>query len=274
MKRISAIIAAAFLLVSAAPPVGQKISTRGEKLSDFHSKVTKVVLSGNAFQDVALKEAVRNAWTITSYEFCTPEEFETLKTRDDFYFMLRTSNSRGPGLSFLTLVKGGAKELRNMLEVFSMPVGAADATSGSEEVFLTALMGMMQENVEKGLERAGVKLKSVPGGFGKLSKMKLFFNSETLSPQIDESFKAEGFGKDMYIVDRYGAEDILMGGSYDTAVSYVIAPESPVKGAVCYKMLIDARTHELLWMGKHRIRSGRGAGFLKSDIRKFTSHRR
>ena len=99
MRRILAIMAAALLLVSAGPPVGQRISTRSEKLSDFRLKVTKVVLTGNAFQDVALKEAVRNAWTITPYEFCSPEEFETLKTSGDYYFMLRTTDPSKPGIS-------------------------------------------------------------------------------------------------------------------------------------------------------------------------------
>lgn len=275
MRRILAIMAAALLLVSAGPPVGQRISTRSEKLSDFRLKVTKVVLTGNAFQDVALKEAVRNAWTITPYEFCSPEEFETLKTSGDYYFMLRTTDPSKPGISFLTVVKGGAKDVHNMLEVFSMPVGSEGARGGSEEFFLTALMGMMQENVEKGLDRAGVKLKSIAGGSGRLSKMKLYINSEDLAPQVDETFKAEGLGKDMYIIDPYGAEDIIMSGAYDTAVSYVIAPEPPSKGSVCYKMLIDARTHELLWLGKHTVRPGKkDAGFLKSDLRKFSSHRK
>ncbi len=252
---------------------GQQISTRSEKLSDFPLKVTKVVLAGNDFQNIALKEAVRNAWALSPYEFCSEAEFQQLKTSDNYYFLLRTEGTRYPGISCLTLVKGGEKDLRNMLEVFTMPVGAAGASSGSEEVFLTALMSVMQEHVEKALKAVGVRLGAVSGGTARLSRMKLYFNAEDLSPQIDDAFKAGRFGKDMYIIDASGAEDILMSGAYETAVSYVIAPRDPVKGGVCFKLLFDARTFELLYLEKHRLSSSRGAGFLKSDIRKLARHR-
>ena len=273
MKRFLALLAACAALMGATP-VGRQISTRAEKLSDFHIRVTKVVLSGNLLQDVALKEAVRNAWTISSYEFCSTEEFEALKTSGDYYFMLRTRDEGKPGLSFLTLVKGGSNDLRTMLEVFSMPIGSADGTREGEEVFLSALMGIMQENVEKSLYRTGVKLKSVPGGLSRLSKMKLYINSEDLSGQVDDGFKATGLGKDMYIIDPYGAEDIIMSGSSGTAVTYLIAPSQPIRGATCYKLVLDARTQELLWLGKHKIRSGRGSGFLKGDLKKLSRYRR
>ncbi|MBR1574411.1 MAG: hypothetical protein IJ652_06145 [Bacteroidales bacterium] len=273
MRRWLTLVVMWMVSVCAFAQVGQRITTRSEKLADFPLKVTKVVLSGNPFQDIALKEAVRNAWTLSPYEFCTAEEFQRLKGSDRYYFMLRTENERQRGISFLTLVKGGADKVEDMLEVFTMPVGAAGATQGSEEMFLTALVSVMQEHAERALSSSIVSLGSVSGGIARLSKMKLYFSEKDLCPQIGDSFKATRFGRDMYIVDEYGAEDIILSGAYDTAVSYVIAPVSPQKGDWCYKMLLDARTHELLYYTKHRITASRGAGFLKSDIRKLAGHR-
>ena len=61
-----------------------QITTRREKLRDFTSKTTKVVLTGDEFLDEALKESVAATWTVSPYEFCTNDEFQSIKTKTDF----------------------------------------------------------------------------------------------------------------------------------------------------------------------------------------------
>ena len=258
------------LVLTSGSPVGGRITTRSEKLSDFPSKVTKVVLSGNIFQDTALKEAIRNSWTISPYEFCTAEEFSALCTDDSYYFLVRTVDPRKKGISFLTLAKGGEKDLEDMLQVFTMPVGAADSTAPDDGLFLTAMVGIMQEYILKGLVRYRVNISPVPGARKRLEGMNLFFSEGDLAPSVDR----ESLGRGMFAVAGSEAEEILAGGSYDTAVSYVIAPESPQKGDLCYKLMIDARTFELLYFGKHRISSSQGRGFLPRDIRTLAKDRK
>ncbi|MBR1873145.1 MAG: hypothetical protein IJ795_08065 [Bacteroidales bacterium] len=261
------LLASVLVCAPAFAQVGVKISTRSEKLSDFRIKTTMVVLGGNDFQDIALKEAVRNSWTINPYEFCSYERYLEIHGDSNYYFMMRVTDKKKKGISFLTLVKGGEGSPENKLTVFTMPVGASGATDGSEEVFLTALMGMMQENVEKGLQSSMVTLGSVKGGKERLRGMKIYFNDEDLVTDAH-------MGKDMFKVGREEAEDIMMSGAYNTAVSYVIAPLEPANNSLCYKMLIDVRTSELLYFEKHRIGKDNGAGFLKKDIKKLSRRRK
>ncbi|MBQ5410254.1 MAG: hypothetical protein IIU20_00600, partial [Bacteroidales bacterium] len=108
MKRLSFILSVMVLgLLTALDAAGQaQVYTRKEKLKDFTAKTTKVVLSGEEFLDEALKESVASTWTLSPYEFCTNEEFQKLKTSDNFYFLIvassRQKKEEEPGLDMLT----------------------------------------------------------------------------------------------------------------------------------------------------------------------------
>ena len=56
-----------------------QINTKKVQIGDFTQKVTKIVLNGNPFYDASLKEEIAARWRISPYEFCTLDEFETVK---------------------------------------------------------------------------------------------------------------------------------------------------------------------------------------------------
>jgi hypothetical protein len=62
-------------------------------------------------------------------------------------------------------------------------------------------------------------------------------------------------------------------GTYNTLCSYVVAPFDPQNGSWCYKMLIDAGTHELLYFRHHKINARNWAGFLPKDIKAIYARR-
>ena len=76
------------------------------------------------------------------------------------------------------------------------------------------------------------------------------------------------------IMDVDDAEEVASEGRNNTLVSFVIAPEEPVAGSFCYKLLIDAYNHELYYFRKHKISKKIGPGFLYEDIKRVTSSRR
>ena len=110
MRRKILLLLAAILLPILAGAQAQ-INTKKFKIGDFTEKTTKVVLTGNDFYDSCLKDEVAARWRISPYEFCTLDDFETLKKEDSFYFLLTTKGQfrkeTEPGLQFLTLIKGG-----------------------------------------------------------------------------------------------------------------------------------------------------------------------
>ena len=49
-------------------------------------------------------------------------------------------------------------------------------------------------------------------------------------------------------------------------MSYTVTPYEAGPGSFCYKMLIDAGTHELYYYRKQRISRSAGAGFLPEEL--------
>ena len=131
MKRIAILIIVTLMPIMALAQA--QIDTKKMKIADFPEKVTKVVLTGNDFFDQALQEDVAATWRESPYEFCTMEEFESLKTDDNFYFLITTKDQfrreSAPGIQFMSLLKGGPKAangIGEMLEVAAMPIASAE----------------------------------------------------------------------------------------------------------------------------------------------------
>lgn len=282
MKKFLILIVAAMMPFLAGAQA--QINTKKMKIADFPQKVTKVVLPGNTFYDSAFQEDVATRWRISPYEFCTLEEFESLKGNDQYYFMILTQGQfrkeKEPGIQFITLVKGGEgadKGINEMLEVATVPFAAADSPSGREITYLPALLDIIQSYVlgsmEKDFSNLG-GLSNFATNISKASDMEIVFADEDLSNEITEEVIKKEFDSMIQIMNVDDAEEVASEGRNNTLVSFVIAPEEPVAGSFCYKLLIDAYNHELYYFRKHKISKKIGPGFLYEDIKRVTSSRR
>lgn len=257
-----------------------QITTRREKLKDFTSKTTKVVLTGDEFLDEALKESVAATWTVSPYEFCTNEEFQKIKSNDSFYFLMvvkgQFRRESEPGIDMLTLVKGGEGETVNdMYEVVNFPLRSTEDPTGREFVMLPAFLKIIQDHTV-GLTDTEMKAYSSLGAKDtkKLKIKRIFFWSEDFAPQVDEMTK-RSLDEDILIKDDEDeVDEIFSEGTFNTVVSYVVAPSEPVNGSICYKMLIGSDNHELYYFKKHKITAKSGKGFLVSDIKAIKSLRK
>lgn len=277
MRRFIQILALAIAgLLLTTDALGQaQITTRREKLKDFTSKTTKVVLTGDEFLDEALKESVASTWTVSPYEFCTNEEFQGIKTNDNFYFLMvvkgQFRRESEPGIDLLTLVKGGEgaeKSISDMFEVVNFPLRPTEDPSGREFVLLPAFLKIIQEHTTS-LTDTEMKAYSNIGAKDskKLRIKRIFFWAEDFAPQVDEQTK-RSLDEDILIKeDEDEVDEIFSEGTFNTVVSYVVAPSEPVNGSICYKMLIGSDNHELYYFKKHKITAKSGKGFLSSDIK-------
>ena len=277
MKKAFAIILAALLPVLAW---GQaQINTKKMKIADFTQKITKVVLTGNEFFDMALQNEITMGWRISPYEFCTMEEFEEYRTSDEFYFLISVDGKfrkdNIPTISYLTLVKGGqgAKEgIDKMLEVVSMPVASAQSPSGREFVFLPALLEIIQNYTLASMENdvnAYGGLGTITQKIEKGSGFMAVFTKEDICPSVYDMEKVEFFDDELFITDENKADSYMLDRADNTLVGYVVAPSEPLPGATYYKMLINARTYQLYYFAQDKVSRKEGAGFMPADIKKI-----
>lgn len=267
------ILAAVFMTAGVSAQV--QITTKKEKLSDFTVRIMKVVMSGNGFVDLALQEAINNTWSLSPFEFCTVEEFNALKTDEEYYFLIpvkvKFKEEKSAGVMMLDLVKGkeGATDVNDMLEVASMPICAADVPSGREAAMLPGIVDAIQGYVGKSLQGSFSGIGSYSRPLSKMSAHKAVIADSDLAFQPDSATVAKLYRKGLSIVTDEKADSLFMAGVPDTIVSYTVAPDEPSKGSFCWKMLIDARTHELYFYSRNKISSSSCAGFSKGDLSKI-----
>jgi len=277
MKKTFAIILAALLPALAW---GQaQINTKKMKIADFTQKITKVVLTGNEFFDMALQNEITMGWRISPYEFCTMEEFEEYRTSDEFYFLVSVNGKfrkdNIPTISYLTLVKGGQGAeggIDKMLEVVSMPVASAQFPSGREFVFLPALLEIIQNYTLASMENdvnAYGGLGTITQKIEKGSGFMAVFTEEDICPSVYDMEKVEFSEDELFITDENKADSYMLDRADNTLVGYVVAPSEPMPGATYYKMLINARTYQLYYFAQDKVSRKEGAGFMPADIKKI-----
>lgn len=275
-RRLITIIAT--LAISASAFGQAQITTRKEKLSDFTSRTMKVVLSGNHFIDPVLRDALNNTWSISPFEFCTIEEFNSLKNNEEYYFMLpvkvKYKKEETPGITMMTLVKGkaNAKTVNDLTEVVSMPVCAADLPSGREAAMLPGLIDVIQGYVSQSLGTSFPGLKTYVRPLGKADCDRAVVSEDDIAECVPQDFRERMKKKGIDITSDAEADSLFLDGG-KTLVSYVVTPGEFHPGTVCWKIVIDARTHELYYYKKQNLKAAEYAGFLKADLKKIAKTR-
>ena len=237
----------AVLLLGATVARGQgKIYTRKVRLEDFPTRTTKIVITGNSFLELTLREELAVHWRISPFEFCEPEEYERLRTSNNYYFL---NLAREEGIAYLILTKGGRDDekesLRKPFEVVRMPIACYDNPSGRELVFMGAFLDIIQTFVENAM----ISDKTAYGGLSAANGLKMRGKKVYLNPDAaDEAYLEE-------------EEDALLG--------VTIAPDRIGFDSVCYKMLIAADTHELYYFAREKYRGPRDGLFSEAEIRSF-----
>lgn len=259
-----------------------QIDTKKMKISDFTQKITKVVLTGNQFHDASLESEVTAKWRVSPFEFCTLEEFDELKTDDNYYFLLTTKGQfkkeSGPGLVFLTLVKGGkdVKGVDDMFEIVTFPYASADEPSGREMVFLPTILDIIQNHTLDSMEKDISGYTGLPNYTMNISKsgdMTIVFSENDLSAEVTPQVKNMYFDSNILVLDENSADAYVSPEKVNTLVSYVVYPTSAKPGSYCYKMLVDPQTSRLYYFRKHKITKKAGPGFLAEDIRRIAAPR-
>ena len=282
MKRFLTLLAA--LIIPLAALAQAQITTKKIKISDFPEKTTKVVLTGNALYDAVLKDEIAARWRIAPYEFCTLQEFNELKGKDNHYFLITTKGQykteSEPGLQFLTLVKGGKVAeggIDEMLEIVSLPIASAEDPSGRELTFLPAFITILQQYTQDSMAHdlnAYIGLSNYTKDLASTREMTIMVAEEDLDPMMSKETKEMYLTCGVEATDTDTADKLLTTAAPNTVVSYVAAPADARNGSYCYKMLIDTQTHRLCFFRKHRIGPKHGAGFTDYDLRSIAMTRK
>ena len=246
MKKFKVIALAILLLLPAFANGQGKFYTRKARLEDFTAKTTKVVAIGNSLLELNLRAEVTSRWYLSPYEFCTPDDYEKLKDDSNYYFLRFVAED---GIAFLLLEKGGREDdsdrFKRTFEVIRIPIASLGFSSGKDVIYMGAFIEIIQAYTEKAIN----------------SDATGYFGLETFN---GGSWK----GKYVYL-NQSDADDAFVENASDVLVPVCFSPAEG--GQWCYKMVIDAGTHELRYFRKARFRKEEDGAISESDINLFSS---
>ncbi len=243
MKKIALIVLLAVLPVIAW---GQgRVYTKKARMEDFPNRTTKVVVSGESLLALTLREEIISRWRISPFEFCTPEEYATLKDNSNFYFINLVVDE---GVAFLSLARGGQESsdmLHRPFEVVRIPFAADGASTGQEFSFLGAIIDVMQHFTEDAMSSDII-------GYASLSSY------------------SEGNLKDKTVyLSPVDADNAMTAGTPDAVCGLIVTPVTMTKKSMSYRMLISADTHELYYFDQQHFKQAGDRYFSEAEAKSF-----
>ena len=251
-----------------------QVSTRSYILADFQDKVTKVVLPEDPILQSALRQEVVNIWSASAFEFCTWDEYESIREEEYYFLLVRAFKFKGeqePGILFMSLLRGESHE------VISLPVAPADDSSGRELVYLGAIVKAVQDYTLAAMDSE--KTAYIPeqwfnDNYARSGKMMtIHLAKEDLSLSVKEADLEKYLDEDFHVCDAAEADDIFVDAPVNTMVSYSVCPVDPSAASYSYQLLFRADTQELCYISRHRIRPYMKAGFLAKDLKWLAGRR-
>ena len=212
-RKMRKILSLALAALFSCAAFGQaQIKTMKMKIADFPEKTTKVVLTGNSMTDARFRNIVKEVWTISPFEFCTLDEYESLKSNPDYYFLMlvkgQFSKESEPGIEFLSLVKGGvgaSEGINGLFNVVDVPFRAAEDPDGREFILLPALLDIIQDHVLKSMDKdlegySGLSNYNI--NLAKSKGKRLVFAEQDLAADVLPSVRALYFKGGMEAMDE------------------------------------------------------------------------
>lgn len=255
-----------------------KLETKKFKISDLCERTMEIVLTGNLMVDAAYRDKAQDVWHISPYEFCTVEQFEQRKKSKEYYFIVVTDNSFGKetsaGIKFLSMYKGDPKAregVEGLYKITSIPFCRVDWGDGREASVLPAMLNIIQQQA--------LSILSKEFNIGEVVRVKGRnalgeWPGKVLIADCDLAFVQEAASKYDSYVEITDTDTVAeaMENREDCLVGYVVAPENPEKGSVCFTYLINPATYELHYMRKRGISPSSPAGFTKAELNGFELH--
>lgn len=272
-KYILAIVCSLFTLALCAQI---KLETKKYMVSDLYEKPMEIVLTGNAPLDSAMRSSVQDVWYISSFEFCTREQFEKRKTSDEFFFMVLVDSTYTKenlrGISSLTVFKGSPKAgsgIKGLNRIAYVPFMGTDRNGVRESAFVPAFVDVLQQHISFILSRefnigSTVRV-NASDALGKWNKPVMISRNDLADASV-----MDGMASDNVIVtDDVHLAKAMTDKAGDCLVGYVAGPLSPVEKSECVTMVIDPQTNEIYYIKRRGASVLNPCGFTYSEIKNF-----
>jgi hypothetical protein len=280
MKRNFLFVAMIFLPVMLA---GQAPFPNKDEIKQFIASKTCVVLEDDPFSSFNsyIKEAMKEYWTVTPYEFIKVTDFNVRRTKPEFSFIVLTQTNfekdKSAGLfNFINLLQGkSVNKLGEMPEICAIPLSFAGEDDLGYGYKLGAILSFMQKHARMIMEDPSLTGRKYLKYYNKfvpevMSKT-ILVKQEDLAPEINTLEKIKAiYSNKIEIVTEEEIVKAIVNKTPNTLILHKVGPVGErSKEGYCFKMLIGTDDANMYYYNQHLIDKNNPNGFLPSDLKRL-----
>lgn len=262
---------------------GQAPFPDSNEIRQFKSSKTCVVLEDDTFSafNAYIREAMKEYWKITPYEFISGTEFNVRRINPSYSFIVLTETNFEKDKSnsvynFINLIQGkDVDKIGENPEICAIPLSFAGEDDLEYGYKLGAILSFMQKHASLIMEdpsKTGRKyLRFYNENVPEILKKTILVKEEDLSPDINsiEKIKAIYSGK----VEIVPEEEIVKAIETKRPSTVILHKVSPVgefrNSGYCFKMLIGTDDSNMYYYNEHLIDRRNPDGFLPADLKRL-----
>jgi len=278
-KSISLVSALLFtLLLSGQAPFPSR-----DEIKQFTASKTCVVMEDDTFSSFNsyMKDAMKEYWKVTPYEFITAKEFNVRRLKPSWSFIVLTETNYDKDKSnslfnFINLLQGkDVDKLGEMPEICAVPLSYAGENDLEYGYKLGAILEFMQKHAQLIMEdpsKTGRKyLKYYNVNIPEVMKKTILVKQEDLSPEIANMERIKAiYSNKIEIVPEDEIVKAIENKTSGVVILHKVGPTGEKQDAgYCFKMLIGTDDANMYYYNMHTIDKNNPNGFLPSDLKRL-----
>ncbi|BAX80219.1 hypothetical protein [Labilibaculum antarcticum] len=248
----------------------------------FYKTKTLVVLEDKLFSDFndKIKEAVKQNWTLTEYEFISNAEFQKQRFDPKYSFLVTSivtfnKDKTKAKYNFLSLVLGGqAKQIGDMPDLCSIPLSYVQVDEKNYIYKLTALVQFMQNHIALVSANPQIISENVLRYYNKNNAETKDKTIYVLKNELEYDINSLEKIRNVYpgkvkLVEVEEIENAIKNKDTNVIFLHKVGPENTKNKARCFKILIGAGDAMFYYFDYHMVKGKQTDSFLLSDFRKL-----
>jgi len=254
-----------------------------EEISQFTKSKTCIVMEEDQIStyNTYIKEAVKEFWTITPYEFIQVKDFNIRRLKPEYSFIVLTQTNfekdkSGALYNFINLLQGkSGSNLGEMPEICAVPLSFASEDDLEYGYKLGAILLFIQKHatmISDDPSLTGRKyLKYYNKYIPEVANKTILVKQEDLSPDISNIQKITAiYPHKIEIVSEDDIMKAISDKAPNTLILHKVGPVGEDNSGFCFKMLIGTDDSKMYYYHQHLIDKYNPNGFLPSDLKRLS----
>jgi hypothetical protein len=260
---------------------GQAPFPSADEIEQFISSKTCVVLEdGNTVYNTYIRQAMKETWKITPYEFINTGEFEARRSDTSLSFILLTETGYEKDKSktfynFINLLQGkDVGQLGKMPEICAVPLSASGDDDMEYGYKLGVILAFMQKHAEFIYDDPSLTgrryLRYYNKNNSQIKTRKILVTEDDLSPAVSSVDKIKDLYKhSLEIVTEDAIVKAIQDKEPNTLILHKVGPAAGSGSGYCFKMLIGTDDSDMFYYHQHNIDKTNPNGLLPADLKRF-----